>query len=50
MTFNSFREAATMASISRVYGGIHFRSGCDEGAKAGTAVGLNVLKVAQTRK
>jgi hypothetical protein len=50
MTFNSFREAASMASISRVYGGIHFRSGCDEGAKAGTAVGLNVLKVAQTRK
>ena len=50
MTFNSFREAAEMASISRVYGGIHFRSGCDEGAKAGTLVGQNVLKVALTKK
>ncbi len=50
MSFKSFKEAASMASVSRVYGGIHFRSACDDGAKAGTLVGQNVLKVAKTRK
>ena len=50
MSFKSFKEAAAMASISRVYGGIHFRSGCDEGAKMGIKVGQNVLNVARTRK
>ncbi|AEI51687.1 vanadium-dependent haloperoxidase [Runella slithyformis] len=50
MSFTSFREAALMASISRVYGGIHYRSGCDEGNKCGVKIGKHVLKVAQTRK
>lgn len=50
MSFTSFREAAQMASISRVYGGIHYRSGCDEGNKAGIKIGKHVLSVAKTRK
>ena len=49
MSFTSFADAAKMASISRVYGGIHFRSACDEGAKAGKKVGKNVLEVVKTR-
>ena len=49
MAFKSFADAADMASISRVYGGIHFKSACTEGGKAGVKVGANVLKVAQTR-
>jgi PAP2 superfamily len=49
MSFKSFKEAAAMASISRVYGGIHFRSGCDEGAKMGNKVGQHVLRIAQTK-
>jgi PAP2 superfamily len=50
MSFKSFKEAAEMASISRVYGGIHFRSACVEGSKIGAKIGDNVLKVATTRK
>ena len=50
MSFKSFKEAAAMASISRVYGGIHFRSGCDEGAKMGVKVGQNVLAIAKTKR
>lgn len=41
--FKSFHEAAAQASISRVYGGIHFRSACDEGLKAGKEVGKWVM-------
>lgn len=37
--FNSFVEAADEASISRVYGGIHYRISVDEGANAGRKVG-----------
>jgi hypothetical protein len=48
--FKSFREAAEQASISRVYGGIHYRSGCQEGLKAGVKVGQWVLKKAQTKR
>ena len=42
-TFSSFREAALECSISRVYGGIHYRSGCEEGQKAGARIGQFVL-------
>lgn len=45
--FNSFAEAAQEASISRVYGGIHVRRGCDEGNKNGVVIGnyiFNTLK------
>lgn len=37
--FNSFQEAAAEASISRVYGGIHYRSGVEAGAVQGRQVG-----------
>ncbi len=36
--FNSFLEAAQEASISRVYGGIHYRTGIDAGNKQGLEV------------
>jgi hypothetical protein len=41
--FNSFQEAAAEASISRVYGGIHYRNSVDVGAEAGKKVGINII-------
>ncbi|WP_435357730.1 vanadium-dependent haloperoxidase [Emticicia sp. SJ17W-69] len=41
--FQSFYEAGNQASISRVYGGIHFRSACDEGFKSGIEIGKWVM-------
>jgi hypothetical protein len=43
-SFPSFREAAKEASISRVYGGIHFRSGCENGNDQGRRVAEVLLK------
>lgn len=37
--FNSFREAAAEVSISRVYGGIHYRFSVDTGAELGRKLG-----------
>jgi hypothetical protein len=37
--FNSFNEAASEASISRVYGGIHYRFSVDTGAEQGKKLG-----------
>lgn len=37
-SFKSFREAALEASVSRVYGGIHYRSGCENGNIQGKKV------------
>jgi hypothetical protein len=37
--FNSFKEAAEEASISRVYGGIHYRFSVDTGAEQGKKLG-----------
>jgi hypothetical protein len=42
--FASFREAAEQASISRLYGGIHFRSGCTAGSDLGKKVGALVVQ------
>lgn len=42
-SFSSFRAAAQEASISRVYGGIHFLMDCDEGNKQGTRLGQYVV-------
>ncbi len=42
--FNSFQEAAAEASISRVYGGIHYRKSVDAGAEAGKKVGQNIIQ------
>lgn len=42
--FNSFQEAAAEASISRVYGGIHYRTGVDVGADQGKKVGQLIIQ------
>ncbi len=42
-SFRSFRHAAQEASISRVYGGIHFRSGCENGNLQGKEVARIIL-------
>ncbi|HSU49227.1 MAG TPA: vanadium-dependent haloperoxidase [Segetibacter sp.] len=42
-TFPSFVAAAQEASISRVYGGIHYRTGIDAGAVQGRTVGALVI-------
>ena len=45
--FNSFVQAADEASISRVYGGIHYRFSVDEGSVAGKKVGDMVVEKLQ---
>ena len=42
--FKSFKEAAAEASVSRLYGGIHFRPSLDTGLVHGAMVGNNLLK------
>lgn len=42
--FLSFEQAAQEASISRVYGGIHYRTGVDAGATQGRSVGEYAVK------
>ena len=41
--FNSFHEAAAETSISRVYGGIHYRFSVDIGAEQGRKIGAFIL-------
>jgi len=48
--FKSFEEAYWDASISRVYGGIHYRDGVEEGTHLGKKVGENVWLKAITKK
>ncbi|MPR34566.1 vanadium-dependent haloperoxidase [Salmonirosea aquatica] len=49
-SFKSFEEAYWNASYSRMYGGIHYRDGVEEGTHLGETVGKWVWKKAQTRK
>ena len=42
-TFKSFEQAAAQASVSRLYGGIHYRSGCDQGLVLGKKIGELML-------
>jgi membrane-associated phospholipid phosphatase len=42
-TFTSFKAAANEASISRLYGGIHYRFDIDEGAKMGEKLGKFIV-------
>ncbi|NBO49007.1 MAG: phosphatase PAP2 family protein, partial [Chitinophagia bacterium] len=42
--YNSFREAANEASISRLYGGIHFRDAIENGQEQGKKVGLYFIE------
>ncbi len=48
--FNSFKEAAMEAAISRVYGGIHYKPSCELGYEQGTKVGQWTLTHLRTRK
>ncbi len=48
-SFNSFKEAAAEASISRFYGGIHYMPAIDYGVVQGTKVGEHVLARVHTR-
>ncbi|MBK6290634.1 MAG: vanadium-dependent haloperoxidase [Ignavibacteria bacterium] len=48
--FKNFREAAAEASVSRLYGGIHYRRGCDAGNEHGTMIGKAVVQRVQVRK
>ncbi|MCY7349983.1 MAG: vanadium-dependent haloperoxidase [Cytophagaceae bacterium] len=43
-SFKSFRDAAQEACVSRLYGGIHYRSSCFQAAEQGMQVGERVLK------
>ena len=43
--FRSFEEAAQEASMSRIYGGIHFRQACDVGLEQGKRIGRIVNKL-----
>jgi hypothetical protein len=42
--FHSFREAASEAAISRLYGGIHFRDAIVNGQQQGAAVGRKIVE------
>lgn len=48
--FTSFKQAAQEASISRLYGGIHFRPALDNGFTQGERVGAWVVGKIKTRK
>jgi hypothetical protein len=48
--FNSFKAAAAEASISRLYGGIHFRPALDNGLQQGNKVGNWVINTIKTKK
>jgi hypothetical protein len=40
--FNSFDEMAQEISMSRLYGGIHYRYSCEEGVKQGKKIAQNI--------
>jgi len=49
-TFKNFREASDQACQSRLFGGIHFREGIENGKLLGNAIGEYQLKKLKTRK
>lgn len=49
-TFNSFREAANEAAISRLYGGIHFRDAIEAGQQQGRAIGNFIIQKISCQK
>lgn len=48
--YQSFKQAASEAAISRLWGGIHYRPAIDNGSKQGGNLGLFVVKTLKTRK
>lgn len=49
-TYESFQAAANEAAISRMYGGIHFRPGIENGQAQGAAVGNFIVSKIKTKK
>lgn len=49
-TFSSFHQAADMAAISRLYGGIHYLMGIENGMTQGDQLGALVIDRLQTRR
>jgi hypothetical protein len=49
-SFKSFKEAAAEASISRLYGGIHYRPAVEVGASQGIQIGEFIASKIKTRK
>ena len=49
-SFNSFNEAADEAAISRMYGGIHFRTAIEVGVKQGRNLGKFVNETLKMKK
>lgn len=49
-SFSSFIQASEEASISRFYGGIHYRQAIDNGVLEGKEVGNFILRKMNTRK
>jgi hypothetical protein len=47
-SFTSFEQAAAEASISRLYGGIHFRRAIEQGQLQGRKVGEHVVARVRT--
>jgi len=48
-SFTSFQQAADEASVSRLYGGIHYRPALDVGIRMGRQVGAHVMAKVRTR-
>lgn len=48
-SFTSFEDAAYEAAISRLYGGIHYRTAIENGVRQGRCVGQRVLNFVQLR-
>jgi len=48
-SFDSFRDAASEAAISRLYGGIHFRPAIDDGVVQGKKIAEQILHKITTR-
>jgi hypothetical protein len=48
--FKNFRAASDEACLSRLYGGIHFREGIENGKFLGNAIGEHHIKTLKTRK
>lgn len=48
-SFKSFKAAAEEASVSRLYGGIHYRRGCDAGNEHGTMIGDAIVRRVQVK-
>ena len=48
-SFESFRQAADEAGLSRVYGGIHYRFSIDAGADVGACVAIKFLAESRAR-